>query len=483
MRNHLNNRTLLTVKIFFSLVLGIVSIRIFKIKNIYFIPLSILWGILFLLRFYKLSQYILIAVIIMLGNLISQRQGIEKAETSNIIVQGIVERDGTFNINNNKAYLRVIYPEYLRNKRIKIRNFNRYYKLFPGDEISFKGFLSGFNEHVKKYYENQGIVGKITIRNDTPVHILKCGNTLLSNKILMVFDIYRKQVFSLLPERYNKMLMSFIFGERAELPRKTVDMFKNSGISHLLALSGLHMAVIIGTLFFLMKLINLNRKYITILTILIIIFYLTFVNFRVSALRAGIMLSVVMLSYNVKRLVSPTNLLFAVAFVLILLSPEQLTTPGFLLSFSATFAIIISNDIINISKNNYFQRNIIYPFIISLLISIFTLPILFYFFKNVSLITPVANIIFIPMTAFLITLGIVTMILYIFSPVLGGYFISVIYFIEKFYLDLLGYFSRVNFMVTTDKKLGIVLLIVPSVVLFYFVIKNKKPKKDILANI
>lgn len=483
MRNRLNSRTILSVKVFFIFVLGIILSDKLDFGWIILISLFALWFILFKLTYHRFSQFVIIIIIFALGVILPKKAKVSGIEQEDVYIQGKVLRDGTFNIDKNKAYISVFYPDYLRGKKIRLINYNRYYKLFPGDEISFKGFISKFNDQIEQYYENNGIYGKITIKRDSYVKILKCGNSQPLNGLLMFTDIFRKDVFESLPDEYNSLLMSFLFGERERLSKSIRDMFKSSGINHLLALSGLHMAVIMGIMFLLARLFRLNMKFATLFVLMAIGFYLIFVNFRVSAFRASVMLSMIMISYLVKRYISSYNLLFAVGFIILLLSPRQIYTPGFLLSFSATLAILISNDLINVPLKNSIQKNVLYPFVISVLISLFTLPILTYFFHEVSIITPITNIIFIPLTSFIITLGILAIIFHIFFPILSKYIIAVIYFTEQIYFYLLSYFNRFHISIALDRKMSLTLLVIPILIVLFMIYRQRSKKEDVLSGI
>ena len=483
MRNRLNSRTILSVKVFIIFVLGIVSFNKFAFSWDILLLIGFVWLILYLFNRYKLSQYVLVLAILLLGNILSQKLNVETVTPETSYIQGVIERDGTFNTKKNNAYIRVIYPSFLRGKRIKIINHNRFYSLFPGDEIAFKGFISRFNDRVERYYERRGVYGKITIGKRTYVKVSRCGNSSFVNQMFMTGDVFRKDVFSKLPGEYRNLVMSFLFGEREGLSSSTRNKFRKSGINHLLALSGLHIAVIMGVLFLIARLFRMKMKIVTIFVLFVIILYLSFVNFRVSAFRASVMVLFIMFSYMVKRYVTLYSLLFAVAFVILLYNPEQLFLPGFLLSFAATFAILISSELIVVSRKNIIRKYIVYPFTISILISLFTLPILLYFFSTVSIISPVANIIFIPLTTLIITLSILAMIFYIIFPIFSGYIIAVIYFTEKLFFLLLDYFNRFNLHINTNRNTAFILLIIPVTITIIALYRVTEWKKDVLSGI
>jgi len=121
--------------------------------------------------------------------------------------------------------------------------------------------------------------------------------------------------------------------------------------------------------------------------------------------------------------------------------------------------------------------------VISVLISLFTLPILTYFFHEVSIITPITNIIFIPLTSFIITLGILAIIFHIFFPILSKYIIAVIYFTEKIYFYLLSYFNRFHISIALDRKMSLTLLVIPILIVLFMIYRQRSKKEDVLSGI
>ena len=116
--------------------------------------------------------------------------------------------------------------------------------------------------------------------------------------------------------------------------------FQRSGVSHLLAVSGLHVGLIAFSTFFFLGLFRLPSHIACFLTILVVIFYACLVGFRASVLRASIITTLVLVARIVDRDVDLINLLIVTALVLLIANPTQIWDVGFQLSFVATISIV-----------------------------------------------------------------------------------------------------------------------------------------------
>lgn len=117
--------------------------------------------------------------------------------------------------------------------------------------------------------------------------------------------------------------------------------FRRSGVTHLLALSGLHFTILMGAAELLFKRMNIPRAVrCAVLTVLTILF-LALTGFAVSAIRAAIMLILVYLSFFFSREADPITSLLAAGALIIAVSPAAVADCGFWLSFCATLGIIV----------------------------------------------------------------------------------------------------------------------------------------------
>ena len=156
----------------------------------------------------------------------------------------------------------------------------------------------------------------------------------------------RRRVESLIEQVYGgiplhvQLLKGMFLGNRSGLPDRAIAVFRNSGVLHILAVSGLHVGLIAFVCFHGFSLLALPHKATRILTIATVILYACLVGFRPSVLRASLMVILFLLAQIIDRDADVFNLLAFAALLLLLINPAQLYDIGFQLSFVATCSIV-----------------------------------------------------------------------------------------------------------------------------------------------
>lgn len=196
----------------------------------------------------------------------------------------------------------------------------------------------------------------------------------------------------------SDILKSIIFGNQGYLSRDRLEIFSKTGTAHIMAVSGLHvglMVLIADRLLRLLKIGKNNRLY---LTTIILLFYSYIVYFPVSIVRAGAMYFLYVISYFLCRRYDSINALFFIAFIILIYNPISIFSVSFQLSFVATLSILMFGPILNSKLKNVL--GFLAPLLsVTLAAQIGTLPIMAYHFNQVSLISLVTNMLIIPLIA------------------------------------------------------------------------------------
>lgn len=137
-----------------------------------------------------------------------------------------------------------------------------------------------------------------------------------------------------------RLVKGMFLGKRRGLPDDTIAVFRNSGVLHILAVSGMHVGLVAFVCFLSFSLLPLPHKTTCILTIATVILYACLVGFRPSVLRASLMVILFLVAQIIDRDADLFNLLAFAALLLLLINPAQLYDVGFQLSFVATFSIV-----------------------------------------------------------------------------------------------------------------------------------------------
>ncbi len=234
-----------------------------------------------------------------------------------------------------------------------------------------------------------------------------------------------------LPEREGNMLVGMLFGERSALDQETEQLFTRSGISHLLAVSGLHVGLLAGAIFMMARRTGLRGWYAYLFVSLFLFAYVYLCGLKPAAMRALIMVLLVMgAQYWDRPGDFPTALAAAALFTLVY-HPLLLFSVSFQLSYAATAAILFLTPLLQEKIAAFLARFALFftpsqQKIISSLLAVTmaaqlgVIPLTAYYFRQVSLAALLANILILPVMALVLGLGLVSALLGLVWPLAGS---------------------------------------------------------------
>ena len=205
-------------------------------------------------------------------------------------------------------------------------------------------------------------------------------------------------VNSLLPEPQASLLNGVIFGVRGNFDRNLYLALIDTGTLHIIALSGMNITILINltaklTLF-------LGRKASSILTIGLIVLFVWFAGAGPTIIRAAIMGSLSLLAIYFGRRYYSLLALILTSIIMLIADFSLVKNLSFQLSFLATLGIILANGSVKRQSKNSFGKNNLERFFwpikenfkLTLAAQFFTLPVILYNFRRISLISPLANL-------------------------------------------------------------------------------------------
>jgi len=360
---------------------------------------------------------------------------------------------------NGNTYLEVIGKEKV------LVNYYDYIKLEVGNVVSLVGNFKlpntthNFNLfNYKNYLRSKNI---FFIFNADQINIL--------DKDLNIFYRIKNKLIGRVNNSINyNYFRLFLFGENT-LNDEINNSYKINGISHLFAISGMHITLFSSLLLFVLKYIFKNEKIRYIITILFLLFYIFLTNFSISVIRA-VLLFIIIYVIKIKKLNIKTSKAILILFIInICLNPYIVYNVGFLFSYTISYFLNLYSNIISNFKN-YFAKTFITSFI-SFLIS---LPIMINNFFEINILSPIINIIFVPFITFIIFPF--TLISFMFS------FFDNIYYVIIRLMEQLSLFFNDYSVIIILKKLSMF-----GIIFYYFLIifvlnkmKNKKYEYIIL---
>ena len=233
----------------------------------------------------------------------------------------------------------------------------------------------------------------------------------------------------------SALLQALIIGNQDALPASTRHHFRASGLAHLLAVSGLHVAcvgLIVYTLLGPLCLrpgmhwqsMELTRA---VVTLFLLSVYVCITDFKPAVFRATVMTSIFVLAPLFQRPVASINNVFVAAFILLLINPTHLFQPGFQLSFSAVTSIIhFYPRLPSVSDGSGYLRTVIRyavnSFNVSLAATLGVLPISLFYFHMASPGGLLLNLAAIPATTGILLSGLLVLASTPFSQELASVF-------------------------------------------------------------
>ena len=321
------------------------------------------------------------------------------------------------NLNVNGNYMsgigRIGDEEVLINYKIKSEEEKRFFKeKFWGGKLSVVANIEDvpsktnfYSFDYKKYNENRGIFKKVSINEISEVKHL--------DSLLFKFKTFRNRMALKIDENltFDKSgyFQALIFGDKSYLLRDEINSFKNLGTSHLLAISGLHIGVLISLIYFILLKLKVSVDYIEKIILIIIPLYMLLSGASASVLRAGFMI----IFYIIFRRKSIDKLdsLLLTFLILLFYSPLYIFNIGFQLSFFITFSLLMSESYINTSRNKLHMS-----LRISIISTLASMPILLYNFYTIVYISVLSNIVLVPIfSIILFPLVLISYIIFLLS--------------------------------------------------------------------
>jgi len=466
------------------------------------IPLNLLWFLLFfsaflifsLFYFFPKKNFFLIGFLIIFLILgISRYQMVSSKSENNKLLElnnfkevnftGIIVNDVVF---SNKAQKFEFKPENINGKILIITN--RYPEYHYGNKVKIIGKIEAPDENIegfnyKDYLKKDGIY---SIMRFPEIKLLEknCGNkikqTLFSFK--KKFKNISQQFFS---PPHQGILEALIFGDEENISNEWKEKLNNVGVRHITAVSGMNITVIIFLVFNFLLLIGFWRNTSYYLSIIIIILYILMIGMPVSGIRAAIMGILLITAQNLGRISSPLrSVVFAATFMLFL-NPFLLKLDiGFQLSFLAILGLIYFQPIfLNLFKKIPDFKFFPIKTTLSATLSsqIFTLPILIYNFGRISLLSPIVNILIVPILSPLTILIFIFGFLGMISWILGYLFSFPVWLFLEYIVKIIDLFSKIPFTSFKIENVSYIYLIIFYFVLILFIImENRKEKLKFL---
>lgn len=349
---------------------------------------------------------------------------------SDLLATGVVEECKT-NVEGERFILKIYSltdstGKTLTHENFKIRLITDGYYAAIGDVLTTRLHLTEIED--SKNYRSSGYshrMNQIGIRYSSIADsdsVLKVGHEL--NIFTFAASLRNDLLIKLDKSKLNRdckyFLAALLFGDRDTLGENEREKFSNAGLAHILALSGTHIALLMGVLMFIfypLKWFGLHKTR-SWLSIIIIWCYTILSGFSPSTVRASIMISITILAFTMQRRKSSYNSLLIAIFMILLFDPLSLFDLGLQLSILSVSAIIIFVNEFDLKESfrHPISRYIISTLMISIVATMATWVIVSNYFGIVPLLFLPANFILLPLLPIFMSISLI-----FFCSLLIGY--------------------------------------------------------------
>lgn len=302
--------------------------------------------------------------------------------------------------------------------------------IVKGKLVSPKNNTVPYLFNYKKYLYNKRVyytlkIDSIKILNENSNPFIK-----LKNRVIKHVNSYKDSTY----------LYAFILGKTELISDEVLTSYRENGISHLFALSGLHVSIFSSILLFILKKLRFKEilNYVLIFIFLLLFSFIT--GFSPSILRATLLFFLLSINKVFYLNIRTLDILYLVFIILVIINPFIIYNLSFILSFTAAFFLIFSSDLLK--GKNYFVS----LFKVSLLSYFASLPLSIYYFGYTNLLGTILNLVFVPLVSFVVfPLTLLTFIISKFYSILNittNLLESLSLLFNKF--KIIIYFPRIN---------------------------------------
>lgn len=330
-----------------------------------------------------------------------------------------------------------------------------YSELKPGNKI----FLTGTYQKGRdirnpgefdydRYLKSKGITGLFISYDTDSIKILETSYNYIKTFLFSIRKTIDQTIHTLHQPHTAALLRGLLLADRSEISYETKDEFINSGVIHILAVSGLHVGYILLIFILLFSRFGIYTR--SILTIGGLLLFMLITGVPPSVFRATLMAIIIIISFLSGRTTNLINSISIAAVIILLFSPTEIYNPGFQLSFAAVLSIALlypffQKIIFRLQVRNKYLKNLLLFLAVSLSAQIGTMPFTLAYFSKLSVVSLFSNLIVIPAVGIIIANAFVTLFVSVVSFSIASYFAAANDLISFLMFEVIKYFGTLDF--------------------------------------
>ena len=331
----------------------------------------------------------------------------------------------------------------------------------------------------------RGTLNKVDLKSDIE-KLTRCQYSMYSNEIVVDSALGYAQTLSKIRQEIIDRIRLSMKSEEAfllissimgiySLSNEERAPFEKTGTAHIFAVSGLHMSILGETL---NKFLGYFFIFSPIITLIILLFFILLIGFKISALRAILMYAVFALAKTTGRESNNLNVLGFAGIIILIFFPVSTFSISFQLSFVSIFALFVFAPFISQSLPDKFPYKILAA---TVSIQIFLLPLIAFYFGTFSISSFIANLFAIPYMSILVPAGFIQVIASVLGRQVSNFFAPISNFLYSILNSIIGYISKLPFSSINVNFSFINIILFFTILSFLLLILWKKKKMLLLS--
>ncbi|MBR6228407.1 MAG: DNA internalization-related competence protein ComEC/Rec2 [Eubacterium sp.] len=352
-----------------------------------------------------------------------------------------------------------------------------------GSVVRLSGSLEGFRRPGNPgqfdeyaYNQSQGIEARMFAKE---VSVVRDNPDRIAMGLYHIRSFFYHIFFELLPEKEAGILAAMVLGEKSGLEEETKELFRENGIAHILAISGLHISLIGMGLFAFLRKFIMPMSWAVLVTGIVLFLYGLLIGFPLATRRAVIMTLLVLMARLLGERYDRLNALALAAIVELVTHPASLGQSGFLLSYGTVLGIILfvgELERISIGKKDSVGDKLLRVSAGSIGVFLVTLPILVQCYHEVAVFSVPVNVVLLPLMSYLLGVALLGGGAAFVSVTIGRFFLGTAFGILTLYQRICQWISQIPWhsVIIGQRSTGGVILYYLGLSFVVFLLKRKR---------
>lgn len=332
-----------------------------------------------------------------------------------------------------------------------------------------------FAFNMESYIKSNGAVGQIEVDTYKVTQKKKSFTTYMAEKR---FEM-KQHIQRTFPLSLQSEAEALLIGSREQMPSDLQDAYQSLGITHLFAISGLHVALVAVLLYEALIRLGIRKESANWILIISLPLYAFIAGGAPSVWRSVSVTEMVLISllFRKKLAVDDAFSLSVIGFVLV--TPWVVFQMGFQLSYLAAFSLIYSSVLLKRCTSYVVQS-----FVITAVCQLIVYPILVYQFYEISISSFFANLVFVPLFSFIILpINLFFLLLTYVSTSISSFLFQLYEPIRKLLYDFIMYLGSLPYQVWNPMKPSLLLVFVAYISVFIFFLSMERNKQFIFSSL